>query len=68
MYVEQPDYNTEISEVENKITTDQDHDKYIRTQEFNKLTTEHPSGKLAEANLASESDINNFLKKTKKFK
>ena len=31
-------YNTKISETENKITTDHDHDKYITTQEFNKLT------------------------------
>ena len=30
-------YNTKISEIKNKITTDYDHDKYITTQEFNKL-------------------------------
>ena len=30
--------HSEISENENKITTDHDHDKYITTQEFNKLT------------------------------
>ena len=34
------DYNTNISETENKIT-DHDNDKYITTQEFNKLTTEN---------------------------
>ena len=27
------DYNTKISEIESKITTDHDHDKYITTQE-----------------------------------
>ena len=27
--------NTRISEIENKITTDHDHNKYITTQEFN---------------------------------
>ena len=31
-------YNTNISEIENKITTEHDHDKYITSQEFYKLT------------------------------
>ena len=35
------DYNTKISEIDNKITTDHDHDKYITTQEFNQLTSEN---------------------------
>ena len=35
--VKKTDYNTKISEIEKKIT-DHDHDKYITTQEFNKLT------------------------------
>ena len=29
------DYNTKISEIENKIITDHDHDKYITTRELN---------------------------------
>ena len=33
------DYSTKIIETENEITTDHDHDKYITTQEFNKLTS-----------------------------
>ena len=36
--VKKTDYNTKMSQNENKITTDHDHDKYITTQEFNKLT------------------------------
>ena len=36
--VKKTNYNTKISEIENKITTDRDHDKDIGTQEFNKLT------------------------------
>ena len=32
--VKKSDYNTRISETENKITTDHDHDKYITTQDF----------------------------------
>ena len=58
------DYNTKISEIENKITTDQDHDKYSTTKEFNKLIAETFTARLAQANLASKSDIASFVKKT----
>ena len=58
------DYNTKISEIESKITTDHDHDKYITTHEFNKLTSEYFTAILAQASLASKSDIANFVKKT----
>ena len=34
--IKKTDYNTKISETENKITSDYDHGKYITTQEFNK--------------------------------
>ena len=57
------DYNTKISETENKITTDHDHDKYITTQEF-KLTSKHFTARLKQANLVSKNDIANFVKKT----
>ena len=33
--------NTKVSEIENKIANNHDHDKYITTQEFNKLTAEN---------------------------
>ena len=56
------DYNTKISGIENKITTDQDHDKYITTQEFNNLTAENVSARLVQANLAIKNDIANFAK------
>ena len=36
--VKKTDYNTKISELENKVTTDHDRDKYITTQEVIKLT------------------------------
>ena len=62
--VTKPDYNTKINEIENKITTDHDHDKCIATQEFNKLTSENFTARLKQANLASKSDIANFIKKT----
>ena len=57
------DYNTKISETEQKIT-DHNHDKYITTPEFNKLTAENFAARLTQVNLASKNDISNFIKKT----
>ena len=59
--VKKTEYNRKISEIENKVTTDNYHDKYITTQEFNKLTAENFTARLAQANLASINDIANFL-------
>ena len=39
--VKKTGYNTKLNEIKNGITTDHDHDKYITTQEFNKLTSEY---------------------------
>ena len=50
--VKKTDYNTKISEIENKITTSHDHDKYITTQEFNKLKSKNVTARLKQANLA----------------
>ena len=58
-------YNTKISKIENKITTDHDHDKYITTQEFDKVTSENFTARLAKANFASKDDIAYFVKKNK---
>ena len=52
---------TAITGVENKIP---DHSKYINAPEFNKLTAEHFSGRLAQENLASKNYIAKFVKKT----
>ena len=54
------DYNTKINEIEKKIT---DHDRYITTQEFNKLTAKNFAARLKQANLASKNDIVSFVKK-----
>ena len=48
------DYNTKISEIENKIATNLDYDKYITTQEFNKLTSESFTVSLKQGNFASK--------------
>ena len=59
------DYNTKISEIENKITIDHDHDNYITTLEYNNLTPENFIARFIQANLASKNDIANFVKSNK---
>ena len=48
--------NTKISEVENKIPN---HDKYITTPEFNKLTAESFAARLKQADLVNKTDFDN---------
>ena len=50
------DYDTKISDIEKKIA-DHNHDKYITTQEFNKLTTENFNARLAHVNLITKTDF-----------
>ena len=38
--VKKTDYDAKITDIEKKVT-DHDHDKYITTSEFNKLTTKN---------------------------
>ena len=57
-------YNTKISETEIK-STDHDHDKYIISPEFKKITAENFAARLAQEYFASKSDIPNFVKKIK---
>ena len=59
----QTDYNAKINESEKEITN-HNHDKYITTPEFNKLTLENITARLKQANLASKSNIVNFVNKT----
>ena len=56
-------FKTNINETKKKIT-DHDHDKYITTPEFNKLTSESFTARLKQTNLASKSDIVNLVRKT----
>ena len=48
--VRKTDYNTEISEIEKKIT-DHNHDKYITTPEFNTMAADVFNARLAQANV-----------------
>ena len=45
-------YDTKLNETENKIT-DHNHDKYITTPGFNKLTAENFAARLAQGNLVA---------------
>ena len=51
-------FNTKISEVENKTPN---HDKYITTAEFNKLTTEIFAARLKQVDLVNKIDIDKRL-------
>ena len=51
--------NTKINEVENKILN---HDKYITTPEFNKLTAENFTASLKQTDLVIKSDFDKKLR------
>ena len=61
-YVKKADYNTKTSEIGKKIL-DVDHDKYITTQEFDKIK-ENFAARLREAKLATKADISDSVEKT----
>ena len=63
--VEKRDYNTNISEIEKK-DIDHNHDKYITTPEFNKLTTEKFKARLKQADLVTKTDFDNKLESLSK--
>ena len=54
--VKKADYNTKVTEIENKLNN-HNHDKYIDTQEFNKLAADVFNARLAPANLITKTDF-----------
>ena len=60
--VTKTNYNTKIREIEKKVR-DHNHDKYITTPEFNKLTIENFKARLAQVNLITKTDLDTELKK-----
>ena len=54
--VKKTDYDAELIDIENKVTN-HDHDKYIATSEFNKLTAENFKARLAQANLVTKTNF-----------
>ena len=63
--VKKADYDAKISEIEKKVA-DHDHDKYITTPEFNKLTAEFFAARLAQANLLTKTDFDTKLTRLNK--
>ena len=54
------DYDTKVNEIEQKII-DHNHDKYITTPEFDRITAENSGARLAQANLVTKTDFDNKL-------
>ena len=63
--VKKTDYETKISEIEKRVNN-HNHDKYITTPEFNKLTAENFIARLAQANLMTKTDLDNELMSLKR--
>ena len=59
--VKKTNYDTKITEIEKKLT-DHNHDKYITTPEFNKLSAEMFDARLARANLVPKTDFDDKIK------
>ena len=59
--VKKTDYNTKITEIEEK-PTDHDHDKYITTPEFNNLAARFFAARLAQENLVAKTDFDDKLR------
>ena len=60
-----PDFNTKITDIEKKLI-DHNHDTYITTPEFNKLTAEVFDVRLALANIVRKTDFYTKLKSLNK--
>ena len=58
--VKRTDYNTKITEIENKLNN-HSHDKYIDTQEFDKLTADVFNARIALANLITKTEFDSKL-------
>ena len=63
--VKKTDYNIKVIEIENKLSN-QNHNKYIDTPEFNKLTADVFNARLAQANLITKTDFDAKLSSLKK--
>ena len=59
-FVNKTDYNTEVTEIENK-HTNHNHDKYIDTLEINKLTADVFNARIAQANLITKTEFDSRL-------
>ena len=55
-YLKKKDNNTKVTDIENKLNN-HNHDKYIDTQEFNKLAADVFNARIAQANLITKTDF-----------
>ena len=60
--IKKTDYDIKITDIEKK-RADRNHEKYIPTLEFNKLTAENFAASLKQANLVTKTDFDDKLKK-----
>ena len=58
--VKKSDYNTKVTEIENKLTN-HNHDRYIDTQKFNKLTADVFNARIAQTNLITKTELDSRL-------
>ena len=58
--INKTDCNTKVAEIENKLNN-HNHDKYIDTQEFNKLADNVFNARLNQENLVKKTDFDNKL-------
>ena len=58
--VKKTDYNTKVTEIENKLNN-HNHDKYIDTQEFNKLTADVFNARLEQPKLITKTEFDSKL-------
>ena len=54
--VKKIDYNTKVTEIENKFNN-HNHNKYIDTQKFNKLATDVFNARITQVNLITKTDF-----------
>ena len=59
--VKKTGFDIKVGEIEKKLT-DHNHDKYITTPEFNKLTAKNFAARLKQANLVTKTDFDDKLK------
>ena len=55
-YLKKKDNNTKVTDIENKLNN-HNHDKFIDTQEFNKLAADVFNVRIAQANLITKTDF-----------
>ena len=58
--VDKTDYNTKVTEIENKLNN-HNHEKYIDTKEFNKLTADVFNARIVQASLITKMEFDSKL-------